>query len=203
MLCLLDWLLTREYDHVSNSRSVRIRAAEQPPARDRKSEEDKHAVMSCYENLSRRVRWALREPNADLADTIGEAQASKCLGQAQDGEQRARRGVAVGHLRLGLLLPHLRIHRRHILCTSSLQSAHSSDITCPASQASMLTALPAASIGWWFTIACSKLRGRATCEVFREEGVVGLGSSDIGAQELRAERGLPLCGGRCVALLVH
>ena len=50
---------------------------------------------------------------------------------------------------------------------------------------------------------CSKHRGQATCEVFREEGIMRLGSSDIGAQELRAERGLALCGGGCMALLVH
>ena len=70
--------------------------------------------------------YALEGSNADLADTVGEAQAGERLGEAQDGEQRARRGVAVGHLRLRLLLPHLRIHRRHILCTRTLLSAHSS-----------------------------------------------------------------------------
>ena len=46
------------------------------------------------------------------------------------------------------------------------------------------------------------LRG-GTCELFGEEGVVGLGSGDIGAQELRAERRLPLSPGRRMALLVH
>ena len=46
-------------------------------------------------------------------------------------------------------------------------------------------------------------RGKATCEVLWEEGVVRLGSSDIGAQELRTEGRRPLCGGRRMALLVH
>ena len=67
----------------------------------------------------------------------------------------------------------------------------------------MLTALPAASIGQSFIMDCAKFWGQATCEVFREEGVVRLGGSNIGAQELRTEGGRPLCGGRRVALLVH
>ena len=95
------------------------------------------------------MRWALAEgANADLADTIGEAQASKRLGKTQDGEQRARCGVAVGHLRLRLVLPHLRIHRRHILCSLLLLSAHLLASASLVLQASVLMALPAASIGW-------------------------------------------------------
>ena len=86
--------------------------------------------------------------NADLADTVGEAQAGERLGEAQDGEQRARGGVAVGHLRLRLLLPHLCVHRRHILCTRTLLSARSSAFASLALQASVLTSLPTTSIGW-------------------------------------------------------
>ena len=56
---------------------------------------------------------------SDLADGVGEAQAGEGLGQAQNGQQRARGCVAVRHLRLRLLLSHLRIHSRHILCTPS------------------------------------------------------------------------------------
>lgn len=42
-----------------------------------------------------------------------------------------------------------------------------------------------------------------TSEVLREEGVMGFGCRNIGAQEVRAERGWPLCGSRSMALLVH
>ena len=53
-------------------------------------------------------------------------------------------------------------------------------------------------------IAVSGLSSRGgTCELFGEEGVVGLGSGHIGTQELRAERRLPLSPGRRMALLVH
>ena len=55
-----------------------------------------------------------------LADVVGEAEAGEGLGEAQNGEQGACGCVAVGHLRLRLLLPHLRIHCRHILCTHTL-----------------------------------------------------------------------------------
>ena len=56
---------------------------------------------------------------ARLSDKLGEAEAREGLGEAQDGEQRARGRVAVRNLRLRLLLPHLRVHRRHILCTNA------------------------------------------------------------------------------------
>ena len=58
----------------------------------------------------------------DLADVVREAEAGEGLGEAEDGEQGARGRVAVRHLRLCLLLPHLRIHRRHILCTHAALS---------------------------------------------------------------------------------
>ncbi len=53
---------------------------------------------------------------ARLCDAGRKAQPRERLAQAQDGQQRARGGVAVRHLRRGLVRAHLRVHRRHVLC---------------------------------------------------------------------------------------